>query len=103
MLAGILGKMFSKQGNIMNVKKTRAVNKNASLAVSLPVYFPSRHRSKKLSGGIIKRPEVVADTFLCFQDAQAAKEEAAFKAKQEKMQVRRSVAAVILLQLLLSA
>ena len=27
-------KMFSKQGNIMNMKRTKVVNKNASLAVS---------------------------------------------------------------------
>ena len=30
--------MFSKQGNIMNMKPTKKVNKNASLAVSMTDY-----------------------------------------------------------------
>ena len=57
--------MFSKQGNIMNVKRTKMVNKNASLAV----------RSQFTS--IFLRL-----TNYLFQDAQAKKEDEAWQAKQ---------------------
>ena len=57
--------MFSKQGNIMNVKRTKMVNKNASLAV----------RSQFTS--IFLRL-----TNYSFQDAQAKKEDEAWQAKQ---------------------
>ena len=35
--------MFSKQGNIMNMKQTKKVNKNASLAVSFAVSIHLKH------------------------------------------------------------